>query len=100
MGEKQKVDVRRRHREPVERHLRVMALGNAAVHQDIDATAVVRLKLNQVAGAGDAGFSAQMGEMVMGLGVISSVDGCWFLYRAYITVGPDSVQIRKRQFQF
>jgi hypothetical protein len=27
VGEKQKIDVCRRHREPVERHLRVMALG-------------------------------------------------------------------------
>jgi len=63
MGEKQKVDVCRRHRELVERHLRVMALGNAAVHQDIDAAAaVVRLKTDQVAGAGDAGFSAEMGD--------------------------------------
>ncbi len=62
MGEKQKVDVRRRHREPVERHLRIMALGNAAVHQDVDAAALVRLNLNQVAGAGDAGFGTQMGD--------------------------------------
>ncbi|EMS79440.1 hypothetical protein Dpo_5c03670 [Desulfotignum phosphitoxidans DSM 13687] len=42
-GEKQKVDVCRRHREPVEGHLRVMALGNAAVHQDGNGAAVVRL---------------------------------------------------------
>ncbi len=49
MGEKQKVDLCRRHREPVEGHLRVMVLGNAAVHQDGDAAAaVVRLKLDQV----------------------------------------------------
>jgi hypothetical protein len=59
-GEKQKVDVCRRHREPVEGYLRIMALGNAAVHQDggaAAADAVVRLKLDQAAGAGDAGFS-------------------------------------------
>ncbi len=61
MGEKQKVDVRRRHREPVKGYLRIMALGNAAVHQDIDASAVVRLNLNQVAGAGDAGLGTQVG---------------------------------------
>ena len=66
MGEKQKVDLCRRHRELVERHLRVMALGNAAVHQDGDAAAVVRLKSDQVAGAGDAGFGA---KMVYGYGV-------------------------------
>jgi hypothetical protein len=62
MGEKQKVDVCRRHREPVEGHLRVKALCNAAVHRDIDAVAVVRLKLNQVAGAGDAGFGTEVGD--------------------------------------
>jgi len=63
MGEKQKVDLCQRHRELVEGHLRIMALGNAAVHQDGDAAAaVVRLKLDQVAGAGNAGFSAQMGD--------------------------------------
>ena len=69
MGEKQKVDVRRRHREPVERHLRVMALGNAAVHQDGNAAAVVRLKLDQVAGGGDAGFGTRMGDVDWGWGV-------------------------------
>ncbi len=37
MGEEQKVDLCRRHREPVEGHQRIMALGNAAVHQDGDA---------------------------------------------------------------
>jgi hypothetical protein len=64
MGEKQKVDVCRRHRELVEGYLRIMALGNAAVHQDGDAVAaaVVRLKLDQVAGAGDAVFGAEMGD--------------------------------------
>ena len=63
MGEKQKVDLCRRHREPVEGHLRVMALGNAAVHQDGDAAAaVVRLNLDQVTGAGDAGFGAEVGD--------------------------------------
>jgi hypothetical protein len=62
MGEKQKVDVCRRHRELVEGYLRIMALGNAAVHKNGDAVAaVVRLKLDQVAGAGDAGFGAEMG---------------------------------------
>jgi hypothetical protein len=67
MGEKQKVDGSRRHREPVEVYLRIMALGNAAVHQDGDAAAaVVKLKLDQVAGAGDAGFGA---KMVYGYGV-------------------------------
>ncbi|MFO7912090.1 MAG: hypothetical protein R6V15_07995 [Desulfotignum sp.] len=39
-----------------------MALGNAAVHQDIDAVAVVRLELDQVAGAGDACFGAEVGD--------------------------------------
>ncbi len=69
MGEKQKVDLCRRHREPVKGHLRVMALGNAAVHQDGDAVAaVVRLKQDQVAGAGDAGFGAQMGDGDVGWG--------------------------------
>jgi hypothetical protein len=44
----------RRHRELVEVYLRIMALGNAAVHQDIYAAAAVfRLNLDQVAGAGD-----------------------------------------------
>jgi hypothetical protein len=62
MGKKQKVDVCRRHREPVEGYLRIMALGNAAVHQDGDAAAVVRLNLDQVTGAGDAGLSAEMGD--------------------------------------
>jgi len=38
------------------------ALGNAAVHQDMDVLAVVRLKPDQVAGAGNAGFSAQVGD--------------------------------------
>ena len=37
-----------------------MAMGNAAVHQDIDAAAVVWLNLDQVAGAGDTGFGAQV----------------------------------------
>jgi hypothetical protein len=40
-----------------------MALGHAAVHQDIDAAAAgVRLKPDQVAGAGDAGLGAEMGD--------------------------------------
>ena len=40
-----------------------MALGHAAVHQDIDAGAAgVRLKPDQVAGAGDAGFGAHVGD--------------------------------------
>jgi len=68
MGEKQKGDLCRRHREPVKRHLRIMALGNTAVHQDGDAVAAVRLKTDQVAGAGDAGFGAEMvdGDVVWG----------------------------------
>ena len=48
------IDVSRRHREPVQGYLRIMALGNAAV--------VVRLKRDQVAGTGDAGFSTEMGD--------------------------------------
>ncbi len=62
MGEKQKVDVRRRHREPVKGYLRVMALGHAAVHQDGNAAAVVRLNLDQLIGAGDAGFGTPVGD--------------------------------------
>src|SRR6056297_2455044 len=63
VGQKQKVDGSRRHWEPVEVYLRIMALGNAAVHQDGGAAAaVVRLKLDQVAGAGDAGFGAEVGD--------------------------------------
>ena len=62
MGQKQVVDVCRRHREPVEGHQRFMAMGNAAVHQDSDAAAAIfRLNLDQVAGAGDAGFGPEMG---------------------------------------
>ena len=38
------------------------ALGHAAVHRDGDAAAGVRQNLVQVAGAGDAGFGAQMGD--------------------------------------
>jgi hypothetical protein len=39
-----------------------MALGNAAVHQDSDVPAAVRLKPDHVAGAGDAHFGAEMGD--------------------------------------
>jgi hypothetical protein len=53
-----------------------MALGNAAVHQDGDAAAaLVRLKPDQVAGAGDAGFSAEMGDGDVGGGHCQVV---WF----------------------
>ncbi len=62
MGEKQKVDLCRWYREPVERHLRVMALGNTAVHQDMDVATVVRVKLDEVAAVGDTGFSTQEGD--------------------------------------
>jgi hypothetical protein len=63
MGQKQKVDGSRRHWEPVEVYLRIMALGNAAVHQDGGAAAsVFRLNLDQVAGTSDAGFGAQVGD--------------------------------------
>ena len=40
------------------------AQGNAAVHQDMDAVAVVRLKPDQVAGVRDTGFGAEMGDGV------------------------------------
>jgi hypothetical protein len=39
-----------------------MPLDNTAVHQDGDAAAVIRLNLDQVAGAGDAGFGTEMGD--------------------------------------
>jgi hypothetical protein len=39
-----------------------MLLDNTAVHQDGDAAAVIRLNLDQVAGAGDAGFGTEMGD--------------------------------------
>jgi hypothetical protein len=39
-----------------------MALGNAAVHQKIDTAAFRRMGLDEVAGAGDAILSTDMGD--------------------------------------
>ena len=83
MGQKQVVDVCRRYRELVEGYLRIMAMGNAAVHQDSDAAAAMfRLNLDQVAGAGDAGFGTQMGDG----------DGMWVSTRCRI------LRLMKRSF--
>ncbi len=57
MGEKQIIDGRWRHRPLVKGQHGVMALGNAAVHQEIDTGG-----LDQVAGAGDAVFGADVGD--------------------------------------
>ena len=57
MGEKQVIDPFRRHRPLLERQHGVMALGDAAVHQDVD-TGV----LDEVAGAGDAVSGAEVGD--------------------------------------
>ena len=55
MGEKQVVDPVRRNRPVFDTYARIVALGQAAVHHDIQ---TVRLK--QVAGAGNAVFGTEM----------------------------------------
>ena len=61
MGQKQIADVGRRHGELCKRQFRVISVGGAAVHQDIDASGGTRMGFYEVAGTGDAFFGAEMG---------------------------------------
>jgi hypothetical protein len=71
----------------------------SGIDQVRDPADMIDVGMGEKQKAGDAGFSAEMGDGDVTWGH-QYVDGCWVLKRAYITVGPDSVQIKKRQFQF
>ena len=62
VGEKKVVDLFRRHRELLKEQLWIVALGHAAVYQDIYAVAGSRPGLHQMAGAGYALFCSEMGD--------------------------------------
>jgi len=60
MGQKEIINSFGRHRELIKGKLRVMALGYAAVHQDVHALFGLRPGLHQMTGARDALFCTKM----------------------------------------
>ena len=60
MGQKQVINIFGLNRELIKGKLRVVALGHAAVHQDVYALFGIRLGLHQMAGTGDARFCSKM----------------------------------------
>ena len=62
VGEEEVVDIFGRDGKPVERQLRIIALGSAAVDQDVDAVRRSGTGLDEVAGAGDTVLRAEMGD--------------------------------------
>ena len=62
VGQEEVVDFFGRYGKLVERKLRIAALGFAAVHQDVDTVGRSRMGFDEVAGAGDTFFGAEMGN--------------------------------------
>ena len=60
MGQREIINSFGRHRELIKGKLRVVALGYAAVHQDVHALFGIRPGLHQMTGAGDALFCTKM----------------------------------------
>ncbi|VTR64129.1 hypothetical protein DESC_140005 [Desulfosarcina cetonica] len=69
MGEKQVIDLGGFDRPALHGRFRIVALGHAAIHHDVQA-----ICLEQVAGTGDTVFGAEMGD------VHWLIDGNFFVY--------------------